>query len=68
MCPTCTRTFTYLLFLKKADEGSRPPYNQPSLVPAQYAWPTLLALDGDARFDGCRYTLDALGNEKERSG
>ena len=25
---------TYLLFLKMADERSRPPYSQPSLVPA----------------------------------
>ena len=33
---------TYLLFLKMADERSRPPYNQPSLIPAQYAWPALL--------------------------
>ena len=37
---------TYLLFLKMADERSAPPYNQPSIVPAAYAWPTLLAKDG----------------------
>ena len=30
---------TYLLFLKMADERSKLPYNQPSLIPAQYAWP-----------------------------
>ena len=42
---------TYLLFLKMADERSRPPYNQPSLVPAKFAWPTLLAKDGDELFD-----------------
>ncbi|MCK7499986.1 MAG: type I restriction-modification system subunit M N-terminal domain-containing protein [Comamonadaceae bacterium] len=34
---------TYLLFLKMADERSRPPYNQPSPIPAAYAWPALLA-------------------------
>jgi type I restriction enzyme M protein len=33
---------TYLLFLKMADERSQPPYNQTSIVPAAYAWPTLL--------------------------
>jgi len=33
---------TYLLFLMMADERSRPPYKQPSLVPAQYAMPALL--------------------------
>jgi type I restriction enzyme M protein len=38
---------TYLLFLKMADERSQPPYNQPSIVPAAYAWPTLLQRDGD---------------------
>jgi len=37
---------TYLLFLKMADERSKPPYDQPSLVAAQYAWPSLLAKDG----------------------
>ena len=39
---------TYLLFLKMADERSQPPYNQASIVPAAYAWPTLLGRDGDA--------------------
>ncbi len=55
---------TYLLFLKMADERSRPPYSQPSLVPARYAWSELLARDGDALFDHYRHTLEALGNEK----
>lgn len=38
---------TYLLFLKMADERSRPPYKHPSLVPKSHAWPSLLnrALD-----------------------
>jgi type I restriction enzyme M protein len=34
---------TYLLFLKMADERAKPPYSQKSLVPAPYAWSTLLA-------------------------
>ena len=61
---------TYLLFLKMADERSRPPYsspggdNQSSLIPAQYAWPALLARDGDELFDHYRHTLEALGGEK----
>lgn len=42
---------TYLLFLKMADERSRPPYSQTSPIPARYAWPALLAKDGDALFD-----------------
>jgi type I restriction enzyme M protein len=50
---------TYLLFLKMADERSRPPYNQPSPIPAAYAWPSLLARDGDSLFDHYD-TLDGL--------
>ena len=32
---------TYLLFLKMADEQSRPPFNKPSAVPKQYGWDAL---------------------------
>ncbi len=39
-----------------ADERSRPPYSHPSLVPVEYAWPALLARDGDALFDHYRHT------------
>ena len=59
---------TYLLFLKMADERSAPPYNQPSIVPAAYAWPTLLARDGDALFDHYRHALEKLGQEKGTLG
>ena len=34
---------TYLLFLKMADERAQPPYNQASIVPGAYSWPSLLA-------------------------
>ncbi|MGD9602301.1 MAG: N-6 DNA methylase [Gammaproteobacteria bacterium] len=54
---------TYLLFLKMADERSRAPYNQPSPIPAAYAWPALLAKDGDALFDHYRHTLEELGKQ-----
>jgi type I restriction enzyme M protein len=46
-----------------ADERSQPPYSQASLVPADYAWPRLLALDGDALFDHYRHTLEELGKQ-----
>ncbi len=59
---------TYLLFLKMADERSRPPYNHDSPVPAKYAWPTLLALSGDALFDHYRHILDELGKRKGTLG
>jgi type I restriction enzyme M protein len=55
---------TYLLFLKMADERTKPPYNQPSAVPAKYNWPTLLKKDGDDLFDHYRHMLESLGSEK----
>ncbi len=55
---------TYLLFLKMADERSRPPYNQPSLIPTKYSWPSLLSKDGDELFDHYRHSLESLGTEK----
>jgi len=51
-----------------ADERSRPPYSQPSPVPADYAWPALLDRDGNALFDHYRHTLEALGNERGTLG
>jgi hypothetical protein len=54
---------TYLLFLKMADERSRPQYHQPSPIPAPYAWPALLAKDGDALFNQYRHTLEELGRQ-----
>ncbi len=54
---------TYLLFLKMADEHSRPPWNQPSPVPQGYDWPSLLSRDGDELFDHYRHILEKLGRE-----
>ncbi len=59
---------TYLLFLKMADERSRPPYRQPSIIPALYAWPELLTRDGDELFDHYRHALERLGGEKGTLG
>lgn len=55
---------TYLLFLKMADERSKPPYNQPSIVPDKYSWTSLIRQDGDDLFDHYRHTLEKLGQEK----
>jgi type I restriction enzyme M protein len=38
---------TYLLFLKMADERTKPPYKQQSIVPKIYDWPSLIKKDGD---------------------
>jgi type I restriction enzyme M protein len=34
---------TYLLFLKMADERTKPPYNQSSQIPKDYNWPRSLS-------------------------
>ena len=59
---------TFLLFLKMADERTRPPYSQNSIVPAAYAWPTLVARDGDELFDHYRHVLEVLGQQKGTLG
>jgi type I restriction enzyme M protein len=51
-----------------ADERTRPPHNQDNLVPAKYAWPTLLAKSGDDLFDHYRHILDELGKQKGTLG
>jgi type I restriction enzyme M protein len=38
---------TFLLFLKMADEQSKPPFNRPSPVPAGLDWASLLSKSGD---------------------
>ncbi len=55
---------TYLLFLKMADERSKPPYNLPSLIPKEYDWQGLLKKDGDPLFDHYRHLLEELGQKK----
>jgi type I restriction enzyme M protein len=55
---------TYLLFLKMADERTKPPYNQASPIPDKYSWPSLLKKDGDELFDHYRHSLEKLANEK----
>src|SRR5687768_4898616 len=37
---------TYLIFLKMADEYSRPPYSRDVGIPAEYSWSTLKNLKG----------------------
>src|ERR1043166_1702562 len=56
---------TFLLFLKMADEQSRPPFNRVAPVPPQFSWPELLKRDGDELEIHYRHTLEELG---KRSG
>ena len=59
---------TFLLFLKMADEQTRPPFNKPSTIPKEYAWPSLLAKDGDELEIHYRHILESLGKEKGMLG
>jgi len=52
---------TFLLFLKMADEQSKPPFNKPSPIPKGFGWPALLKLDGDDLEVHYRHTLEELG-------
>jgi type I restriction enzyme M protein len=54
---------TYLLFLKMADEQTRPPWKRPSPVPSGWDWPSLVALDGAALETHYRETLEHLGRQ-----
>jgi type I restriction enzyme M protein len=56
---------TFLLFLKMADEQSKPPFNKPSPIPKGFGWDALLKLDGDELEIHYRHTLEELG---KRSG
>jgi type I restriction enzyme M protein len=52
---------TYLLFLKMADEQTKPPFNKPSSIPKGFGWETLIKLDGDDLEIHYRHTLEELG-------
>jgi type I restriction enzyme M protein len=55
---------TYLLFLKMADEQSKPPFNKPSAIPKGLDWKSLLEKDGDALEVHYRHILESLGKGK----
>ena len=52
---------TYLLFLKMADEQSRPPFNRASPIPKGFGWDVLVKLDGDELETHYRHSLTELG-------
>jgi len=59
---------TYLLFLKMADEQTKPPFNKPSAIPKGLDWQSLLEKDGAALDTHYRHILDSLGKEKGMLG
>lgn len=55
---------TYLLFLKMADEQTKPPLNRPSIIPAGYDWGSLIKLDGTELEEHYRDILQTLSKER----
>ncbi|MEN6311306.1 MAG: class I SAM-dependent DNA methyltransferase, partial [Acidobacteriota bacterium] len=54
---------TYLVFLKMADERTRPPFNEPATIPLEYGWRSLVELDGVALEVHYRKLLEELGKK-----
>src|ERR1017187_9566030 len=52
---------TFLLFLKMADEQTKPPFGRPSIVPDTLDWASLVRLDGDELDVHYRHILVELG-------
>ena len=59
---------TYLLFLKMADEQTRPPFNRKAIIPKDLDWASLIRLDGDALETQYRHVLTELGKQKGTLG
>lgn len=55
---------TYLLFLKMADEYSKPPHNRKMPIPKQYAWDTLINKSGADLESHYNIMLRELAKEK----
>jgi len=59
---------TYLVFLKMADEQTKPPFNKPSTIPKGFDWKSLTDKDGVELEVHYRAVLDKLGKEKGMIG
>jgi type I restriction enzyme M protein len=59
---------TYLLFLKMADEQTRPPFNRAAFIPDGLDWPSLTARDGDELEVRYRHILEELGRGRGMLG
>lgn len=62
-----TEQITFLLFLKMADEQSKPPYNK-TIVPKGLDWASLLERDGEELERHYRRILDELGKKSGMLG
>src|SRR4030043_358734 len=59
---------TYLIFLKMAEEQTKPPFNKPSTIPKGYDWPSLLNKDGAELEVHYRLILETLSKESNTLG
>ena len=59
---------TYLIFLKMADEHTKPPFNQPSSIPNGLDWQSLLQKDGDELEIHYRHILETHGKARGMLG
>ncbi|MFX0188523.1 MAG: N-6 DNA methylase [Candidatus Hodarchaeota archaeon] len=59
---------TFLIFLKMADEQSKPPFNKLSMIPEEIDWQSLLKKDGEELEIHYRHVLQKLGKEKGMLG
>jgi type I restriction enzyme M protein len=54
---------TYILFVKMADEYSKPPYKRNIGIPARCAWDTLKSKSGSELFEHYEYVLKTLAGQ-----
>src|SRR4029077_16522607 len=54
---------TFLLFLKMADEQTKPPYTGPRIAPPGDDWASLRSKEGDSLEVQYRHTLEHLGTQ-----
>ena len=59
---------TYLLFLKMADEQTKPPFNKKSIIPQGLDWSSLQKKEGDELEVHYRHILESLAKEKGMLG
>jgi type I restriction enzyme M protein len=59
---------TYLLFLKMADEQTKPPFSNPAKIPVGLDYQSLITRDGDELETHYRHILTSLAKEKGMLG
>ena len=55
---------TYLLFLKMADEQTKPPFDNPSIIPEGFDWQSLIDRDSSELELHYRNIIETLGKER----